>query len=207
MQTVRFGRYPQEADGSVKDLEWYVLTKEKDRALLVTKDCIDFMHWAYWDESKDGWKKSSIRRFLNEDFLSSAFHKEERDLILPETNPADIRTHQKATPTDWEISEEKVTDQVFLLDPYQADIYFLNDEQRRALPTAYVLSKGGNEKKDWWLRTLTFRPDYSVPYATLVWPEGKISHYGFDCIFEEMVRPVIWVKESVLDKEQIPDAA
>ena len=195
MQTVRFGRYPYEEDGTLRELEWYVLARENGKALLITKDCIDNMRWSFWSDSEGGWKASGIRSFLNESFYPEAFNEEERSCILPVENAADIRTHEGKGPGEWDISAEKVTDHVFLLDPYQADIYFSGDEERRALPTPYAKAKGGSEKSDWWLRTLTGRPRQSCPYASLVWPEGKISHYGFDCCFDEMVRPVIWVKD------------
>lgn len=198
MRTVRFGRYPYEEDGAVRELEWCVLTREEGKTLLITKDCIDYMKWSTWGEFEEAWKVSSIRSFLNDDFCSVAFTDEERSHIIPTANSVDIRTHEEVDPAKWVICEETVMDRVFLLDPYQADTYFANDEERRSLPTPYTRAKGGSERDDWWLRTLTGRPLYACPYASLVWPEGKISHYGFDCYFEEMIRPVVWVDDAAL---------
>ena len=199
VQTVRFGRYPYEEDGAVRDLEWFVLAKEDGKTLLITKDCIDYMQWSSWGESEGAWKACTMRAFLNDVFFQTAFTDEERAHIVPVENAADIRTHQSIDPAEWDVSDETVTDMVFVLDPHEADMYFANDEERRSFPTPYTVAKGGSEKNDWWLRTLTGRPRYSCPYATLVWPEGKISHYGFDCYFSEMVRPVIWVDDKVID--------
>ena len=194
--TVTFGRYPYEEDGTERELTWRILTKEGGKALLITEDCIDYMRWSL--EYKEGWGASEVRAFLNGEFLSKAFTDEERSHINPVENASKIITREETDPEKWFVSEEKVEDHVFLLDPVQARKYFRDDADRISRPTPYARKKGATDKSDWWLSTTTHRPYASFPYITLVWPEGKVSDYGFNSDFDEMVRPAVWVDESIL---------
>lgn len=86
---IRFGSYEQDNDqgNGPEPIDWQVLAREGDRIFVVSVyglDCQPF------DEENDahGWKDCSLRRWLNEDFLNTAFSPEERAAIPAVEVPA-----------------------------------------------------------------------------------------------------------------------
>ena len=97
----RFGLFP-------KPIEWIVLDKNDKSALLISKYIIDCKAFDYVnietidnfsDEKKENfknidWNKSSLRKWLNNDFLNSSFDMFEKEKIL-ETHLQDVDTDDK----------------------------------------------------------------------------------------------------------------
>lgn len=118
-----FGSYEQ--DGSKKNgeeaIEWIVLDKDDDSALLIAANGLDAVPYGYEDGSTTGWEDSNIREWLNDDFYSEAFTENEADkIILHETDNAE---------TEWDydnVSNEKdiTEDYVFLLSRDELEEYF-----------------------------------------------------------------------------------
>lgn len=79
--TISFGRYPQDKDGTVKPIEWVVLKIEKDKALLLSRYILDERPYNKKDENVT-WETSDIRRWLNEDFYKIAFNSMEQKKIV-----------------------------------------------------------------------------------------------------------------------------
>lgn len=85
-QTVELGTYSGELsaytgkDIEGQPIEWIVLHKEGDRALLMTEHCIDEMEFS---ENGDVWdfKSSSLYRYLNGPFKEYAFNDAERGIL------------------------------------------------------------------------------------------------------------------------------
>ncbi|MBO6119930.1 MAG: hypothetical protein J6P02_05640, partial [Lachnospiraceae bacterium] len=83
IDTVKFGSYPQsDASGNTKDpIEWIVLDRQKDRALLMSKSILD--NRSYNDEYTDvTWEICTLRNWLNNDFYYMAFNSDEQNKIL-----------------------------------------------------------------------------------------------------------------------------
>ena len=40
--TIKLGKYPQGADGEIKDIEWLILDKSDDKMLVISKYILDF---------------------------------------------------------------------------------------------------------------------------------------------------------------------
>ena len=87
MDTVLFGSYPQsDASGFTKEpIEWIVLDRQEDRALLLSKNILDCKN--YNDTLVDTtWENCSLRNWLNTSFLLNAFDSNEQKKNIKFTN-------------------------------------------------------------------------------------------------------------------------
>ena len=86
---VYFGRYPQGKKLIARiSLPWYVLEKQEDRYLLLTRDVIDGLLFDRKSGRDLSYSESLVRRWLNKSFLNLAFEDSEKEAILQ----TDIRT-------------------------------------------------------------------------------------------------------------------
>lgn len=162
-QIITFGNY-----------EWRVLTVDKNKALLVTKDVITKK--AYNEEFKEiTWEDCTLRQWLNSEFLN-AFSTDEKGKII------DTSIVNKNNPTYSTSGGNDTKDKVFLLSIEEASVYFSSDEDRMA---EY---HGDNEW--WWLRS----PGSTMKDAAFVFYDGSISDNG-DFVFNNYygVRPALWI--------------
>ena len=165
---VKFGRYPQTAEGEVRPVEWQVLSKENGQMLVISRYGLDAKRF---DGGSNNWGNSEIRKWLNGEFYNGSFAAEEK---------ACIKFFNQ--------------DNVFLLSREEAEKYFANDVARRCKPTSYAKANGAGVNKDgccwWWLRSPN--PDYSC-YVRDVDSGGEVS-YG-DCVSNTYgsVRPALWI--------------
>ena len=194
--TVYFGTYEQDdkkANGK-EDILWTVLEKTDDAVLLLSVYGLDCQPYHNKNEAVT-WETSSIRQWLNNDFLNEAFTSEQQARI----RTADVPAH---TNPDFETSPGNNTkDKVFLLSTEEAEQYLRTDEQCRCIPTTYAISHGvscgtkkyaGHNTCTWFLRT----PGLDATMAGYVSSAGKIRHVGYSVttIFVG-VRPAIWVEK------------
>ncbi len=149
-ETVTFGRYPQDANGGVRPLEWMVLKREDKRCLLLSRDIVEWM--PYHNRAPVTWETSPLRRWLNGEFLDFAFTEAEKALI----QPVSVSEEREAP------SNDAGSDRIFLLSETEAKILFSFPEARRCVSTAYVrtqkpltnyYSKTDDGSTFWWLRT------------------------------------------------------
>ena len=117
---VEFGRYYSEEDGSARNIEWIVLDKEKDGTLLLMSkyilECLP-----YNAERKDvTWETSTLRQWLNSDFIKMAFTHEEQERLI-ETNLENNDAEGKLTSADleyiksWNYSEKTIKEMESIL--------------------------------------------------------------------------------------------
>ncbi|MBO4556087.1 MAG: hypothetical protein J5706_04940 [Elusimicrobiales bacterium] len=79
---VKLGRYPSEADGSPRDIEWIVLDREADGTmLLMSKYGLECMPYNE-QHAAVTWETSTVRHWLNKEFFINAFTKEEQSKIV-----------------------------------------------------------------------------------------------------------------------------
>lgn len=82
---IRFGFYQQDNDPSnMEPIEWYVLDQKDGKMLIVSKDILDFR--AYDDGTHTTWADSTLRAWLNSEFLNTAFSADEKAKIFDATN-------------------------------------------------------------------------------------------------------------------------
>ena len=175
-ETIEFGNYPQDKDGTEKPIEWIVMKKEGNQVLLLSKYVLDAKPYNEGWENVT-WQTSDIRQWLNNEFYTTAFNKSEK---------AKIQT--SLIKNEYNDTEDKV----FLLSEKEAETLFSNDDERIAKATGYAEKSGVyvNEKKEsvWWLRSM----GYSSSRAAEVKYNGWVDQDGpsVDCM-DGGVRPAL----------------
>ena len=176
---VLFGSYDQDGDTSngKEDVQWLVLDQEEDRLLLTSKFALAAQ--PYNEFSVDvTWEDSSLRKWLNNGFISAAFSDLERShipsvMVSAEQNPL----YETAAGADTE-------DQVFLLSIEEANQYFSNRIDR------VCQSADSAEKTSWWLRN----SGQDQTFAAVINENGDVDEKGMEVDSRSVViRPAIWV--------------
>ena len=76
--TITFGHYPQESDGTDwTQVEWLVLEVQNGKALLLSSLGLDVKPYHAVEENVT-WETCSLREWLNNEFLNTAFSPEEQ---------------------------------------------------------------------------------------------------------------------------------
>ena len=186
---VTFGHYEQDnvRENGAEDIEWIVLARDGKHILLLSRYALDTMR--YNTRQIDvTWEKSGMRKWLNSDFLNTAFSNNEKKVIL--TTRVDNSSSQGNK--KWKIKGGNNTqDKVFLLSYAESGKYFSKDADRKCQPTTYAIGNGAYQTRGfcyWWLRS----PGSYKKGAAYVGPVGSrsdnyvnYSHYT--------VRPAIWI--------------
>ena len=188
--TVCFGSYPVRPDGPKESIEWIVLVRDRNSLRLVSKYGIDCKAYNGVYENID-WEHSDLRKWLNGEFVDTAFTKEEKSMIPYTSVKIDKADNIYAN------HGSNTSDKVFLLSATDAKLYFSSNEERKCYATEYAVSKGAyvNEETGncwYWLRTPGWAP---MAYCqTNVNHKGEVSLVG-DSVehTDNAVRPSIWV--------------
>ena len=198
-ETVLFGSYEQDGDAAngKEPIEWLVLARDGDKALLLSKYALDHQSFMPFYEPVTEpftWESCSLRQWLNSTFLNAAFSAEEQRRLLT--------TAVITAPGGRKGSENPFTteDRVFLLSDTEVYAYFSSEAATVTDYTAYALSKdpwAGNATAPapaiWWLRTTDGGNHPDSVYTRGGVGEGARSYEG------EYVRPAIWVDMSWTD--------
>lgn len=198
-ETVLFGSYEQDGDAAngKEPIEWLVLARDGDKALLLSKYALDHQSFMPFYEPVTEpftWESCSLRQWLNSTFLNAAFSAEEQRRLLTAT----VIT----APGGRKGSENPFTteDRVFLLSDTEVYAYFSSEAATVTDYTAYALSEdpwAGNATAPapaiWWLRTTDGGNHPDSVYTRGGVGEGARSYEG------EYVRPAIWVDMSWTD--------
>lgn len=202
--TVTFGRYPQtEAENDQTPIEWQVLAREGNSALLISRYGLDSKPYNEQDTDVT-WEPCTLRDWLNNEFINAAFTPAQQNGI--ETRTVDNRQAQGASRS---VDGGKNTqDKVFLLSYAEAEKYFANDEARKCIPTAYAVKNGtcqfdGEAKFKlngqgccwWWLRTHS----QTSSFAACVNVDGAHGHHSKVNNSGAAVRPALWINLESLE--------
>lgn len=182
---VKFGSYEQDNDKSngKEEIEWEVLDKQDNKLLVISKYCLDCQPYntKYEDVT---WENCSLREWLNNTFLDTAFSDVKKAMIPSVTIANDDNYPYYTNPGN------DTTDKIFLLSIDEANKYFTSYDQRQVNTTAYAMSQGASCKTSWWLRSA----GYNNRYATYILSEGQISNYGSNVSNDYIaVRPAMWI--------------
>lgn len=187
MNTILFGSYPQsDKSGKTKDpIEWILLFDHAlDRkALLLSKNIIDYMEFQPDNECSNIWKDSLLRKQLNSEFYSKAFDDNEKSLI---------------------IENDDISDKVFCLSVEEVKKFFKHSvdvtgfeifgKNVEALSTTYSHAKY-MQRANFWLRTPDEEDNNKVYYMWLSGDYNKHNSFATGPVGWTMgVRPAIWVK-------------
>lgn len=173
-RVVAFGRYEQDnylANGK-EEILWRVLDVEDGKALLVSEQILE--HMPYHESfTSITWENCQLRKWLNEDFLNSAFTLEEEANVLSLTI-ANEDNPDAAYGSDTRVDTK---DKVFTLSLSEAKNLFASDGARQARATEYALVQGSFHRDGfgfWWLRS----PGSSNSRALEVSYDGSVDEDG-----------------------------
>lgn len=195
--TVCFGTYEQDNDTSngAEAIEWQVLAKENGKLLVISKYALDCQPYNTSFNAVT-WETCTLRTWLNEDFLNSAFNTKEQAAIAQTTVTADKNPEYDTDPGD------DTTDKVFLLSINEAEKYFSAGSARQCRPTDYAIANGarvgsvnyGGYVCDgtcfWWLRTPGNIQTHAADVNIIGYTRGfdKVDNSEFAA-----VRPAMWI--------------
>ena len=190
-----FGTYEQDnntSNGS-EEIEWLVLDVQDGKALVISKYALDFK--PYNSENKAvAWETCTLRNWLNDDFIDSAFSADEKSMIPTVTVNDDENTEYNT------VSGNDTQDKVFLLSIDEARGYFGSDSDRLCEFTDYAYAKLNYVSKDncwYWLRS----PGGYQYYAAVVGSGGGVSGMGYLVSNEcTAVRPAMWISIDSIEK-------
>lgn len=185
-----FGTYEQDnkTSNGKENIEWLVLDKKDGKSLLISKYALDCK--PYNTSSEDvTWESCTIRKWLNDTFLNSAFTTTEKSMISTVTVSADKNTTYHTNPGN------STKDKICLLSTAEVKKYFTSNKARRCEPTEYTVSQGVNANNDnycwWWLRT----PGRRLDRASGVSTGGQIAERGIGVGSDNYaIRPALWIE-------------
>ena len=202
-ETIKFGRYEQDnnLDNGPEPIEWIVLDKQDGKALLLSRHALDGKHF-HEELANVTWEDCTLRAWLNNDFLRSAFTEEEQSAIL--VTEVDNSSDQGYYNMYFESTPGNNTmDRIFLLSYHEAyKQYFTSDKSRLCAPTDYALANGahvghsyqadGRYAGFWLLRTSGINKNSKQPSLLFVGHDGQCSDIDIDTP-NKNVRPALWI--------------
>lgn len=152
------------------NLEWIVLKKENDRALVLSKKCVSELPY----EEKTGcavWEISTIRHWLNRDFYSLFNDEEKMQIANTKINNLDVPSFSSHAEGGW-----NTIDKVFLLSYDEVEDLYFNKE--------YLMN---DEEEFWWLRT----PGLDNYKAICVQSAESLYKVGYEIEKANGIRPAM----------------
>ena len=204
---ITFGRYEQDnnPDNGPEPIEWIVLDVQDGKALLLSKYGLDAKPY-HTERAEITWEECTLRAWLNNEFLNTAFSAEEQSAILV----TEVDNSASQCYSDYSSSGGNNTrDNVFLLSYAEAKKYFEvqyweikgadQNVKSRVVPTDYAKKTGARTKYitptaddkpvgQWWLRS----PGIFQSRAALVDYGGSLYNSRVDS-GGGCVRPAFWL--------------
>lgn len=149
--TIKFGTYAQSSsdDSKVDEIEWIVVYKEHDQAMLVSKKVLDVQAFDSTN-SKSYWEVSSLRKWLNNDFYNKAFSDYNKySIVKYDTFPDSYSSSFSSSSSTSHISENPTKDNVFILSNKELTNYMNNDNLKKTNFSEYAKAQGVNHDKYW----------------------------------------------------------
>lgn len=177
--TVQFGRYYFESEKDVQPIEWIVLDDKKGELLMISKYCLDVIH--YFDQaaahdfsSAVVWEDAHLRNWLNNAFYNQAFTEKEKQQIIDTV----IVTDETRNPA-------LHRNQLFILSESQIDKFLPDKEKRKGFPTPYAKQQGAGAGIDtgekavwWWTMPVVKGPLSGMTYPAIVNYDGQVLYHS-----------------------------
>lgn len=197
--TATFGTYEQDNNGGngAEKIEWTVLDVQGDKALVISKCVLDFQRYYPNLQTAVTWENSSLRSWLNNDFMNAAFSSGERASISATSLTND------SNPVYGTAGGAGTTDRIFVLSASEAERYCSTEESRMSACTAYALSRNSDSAlrnptigtSYWWVRT----PGSNTYSAVYTHYTGSLRYDGMAVANTIVgVRPAMWVDANAL---------
>jgi curved DNA-binding protein CbpA len=181
-----YGTYEQDniTSNGKEAVEWRILDIENGKALLISEKSLDCKPYNANDNSVT-WSSSTLRTWLNNDFMNVVFSEIEKSFILV----TDLtNNNNEEYGTNGGINTQ---DKIFLLSIDEANKYFISSEDRVSKNTAYAKAQGAFDYTSigwWWLRS----PGFVDYYAARVLGGGDIRSCPANT-YNNGVRPALWL--------------
>lgn len=184
-----FGSFPQGENGEVLPVEWQILEKTDGRMLLISRTVLDTKPYnepGY--PLKVSWDECTLRRWLNGEFLNTAFTEEEKNMICltsvyPEKDPCSEGDPGGPSP-----------DRIFILSAKEVRRYFGSESERRCGYTLYCGKNAVSPSQSpfcWWLLR---PPGERASYSACVDFNGSVYlRNGSLTDRRSGIRPALWV--------------
>lgn len=205
-----FGTYEQDNDLSngPEDIEWLVISDPKYAddidIMVISRYVLDCQPY-HSTETSVTWETCTLRSWLNNEFLNTAFSAEEQEII--------INSEQTANPNfDYPRTNQgnNTYDKVFLLHTLDLTVGAFSEfyDEILGIPTNYALSKGletdsreklnGKYACEWWLRTAGISGDHVATVngreVSSHGPRVNVGAYYLDSTKGLGVRPALVIK-------------
>ena len=193
---VSFGHYEQDNDtaNGAEEIEWLVLDEKNDKLFVISRYILDVKAYSLpKDINNDSttWETCTVRAWLNDTFLNSAFNTDEQDIILTET-VVNENYWNGTTP-----GGNDTRDKLFLLSYSELGKYLggsVSHEANMCKGSAYAKAQGlaVNESgySFWWLRS----PGDAGYKVETIWGDGTLNSSGSRAYDSRTgIRPVMWV--------------
>ena len=195
--TVLFGTYEQDNDFSngKEEIEWIVLDKMDNQLMVMSRYGLDTQEFYDYDTDQQWdspiWAETTLRRWLNTDFLNNAFTNKEKSMILKVNNVTEDNVKYGTS------GGKDSQNQIFILSEAEFNNYLHDDSLKLCSATAYALKngayKGDNAYTLWWLRNT----GEGLETSMFVTSDGKVEQRGVNHRSEYItVRPAMWIKIS-----------
>lgn len=196
-EEIEFGTYPQYMLGQedIGPIKWLVVSQANGMKLLMSKYCLsarpynDVREANYRDIT---WEESTLRSWLNNEFVKAAFSTDELARICPSHYEAD------ANPTYGTDAGAAAEDKVYILSYSELNEVFGQDASSAlaACATGQACKEGAytdgiGRNCAWWVRT----PGSRGMYAVQVRPDGSFDLAGQDITSgSTCVRPAVLLR-------------
>ncbi|MBR1470378.1 MAG: tetratricopeptide repeat protein [Lachnospiraceae bacterium] len=194
--TVEFGTYEQDGDqkNGAEPVEWFLVEKQEDRALLVSKYMLDKRPYHNGESGEaTNWEQCTLRAWMNNDMYEALFTPEEQERILESSLSVMTEAGYKKDSPRLTIAAGKTTDKVFLLS-WDEFMQYSDLFPKLTDNTNYSLMQQDDDttadlSRCWWLRTM-----YSASEAYCRDPlqyQSKVNHNAADTVLG--ICPAVWV--------------
>ena len=182
-QTYTMGSYEQDGVSSngPEPIDWIVLDVREDRALLISKYCLDAAQF-HSTQTAVTWETCDLRKWLNGSFLDTAFTGEDAGMILSTSLSTPKSAYGDKT------GGKDTVDKLFCLSSDEASYYFSSDNDRRATLTPYAANR--TSYSWWWLRSPGGETDAA---KAIVNADGRVTTGGNWVDNNDSVRPAMWI--------------
>ena len=185
-----FGRYPQEDESTKSVIEWTILQRKGNKALLISKCVLDCAQYNN-TYSRVTWENCTLKKWLNTIFLTKAFNLEEQSLIIDESGDS-------AIPNNTSVTNNTSVSKVSLLTDAEAK-QFIDCGLKKYRTTHYSdmhgaiyhvdgVGFGGKRVSPCWLRS-----DKKDLFGAIIEHDGNIKEMRYPDGMACGIRPIIWV--------------
>ena len=162
---IYYGSYMNHKNGKKEPIKWRILDREEGKILVISTNILDAVK--YNKEYKDvTWDDSSLKMWLNNEFLTNAFSESEKN---------------------------NIDHSIFILNKNEINKYF-NGIDKSASATQYAIKSGAqvasNGKTPWWVREDSKKAKTNVILSTGNFDENE-TKFSNDFVG---VRPAMWIK-------------